>query len=369
MKIFIRTDASYQIGTGHVMRCLTLADHLRRGGAEVTFICRDHPGFKPDAITDRDFELILMEYSEEGASNKDHTEIYKRWLAYPEEIDRDQTLAAIAQTERAADWLIVDHYGINAPWHTELRRAAEYIMVIDDLADRKLDCDLLLNQNCIPDLESKYEILVAGECRKLLGPDFAVIRQEFLEYREKAEQLRRDNHLFIFFGGSDLTGETVKTIEAINSLNVDITADIVIGAANQSSDKIKSLCEKNPGFTCHTSVDNMAELMAQASLAIGAGGTTTYERACLGIPTIFIAIAENQIPVSHGADIIGIGKYLGVSSEVTPEKIAGAVSYLLGDPDQLTQIRQNALRKVDGQGVERVVSANFEKRPVESPEP
>lgn len=366
MNIFFRTDVSYEIGTGHLMRCLTLADRLQSEGAEITFICRDHPGFDGNIIKDHGFELILLEYSARGAVNASHENIYTRWLAYPWNVDRDQTISAIAQTELRAEWLVADHYGIDHEWQSGLRRAVDNIMVIDDLANRKHDCDLLLDQNCHVDYKSRYDELVSPETVKLLGPDFAMLRPEFTEVRSGGLAHRIENRVFVFFGGADLTNETQKTIEALNEIDIPWTADIVVGSANRNRETIEKLCRDNPDIIFHTNIKNMAELMAKASLAVGAGGTTTYERAALGLPTIFIAIADNQISVSRGADFLGLGKYLGESSNVSRSELSAAIELLLTDPKQLQQISLRAADLVDGFGVNRVVGEIIEKVPTES---
>lgn len=353
MNICIRTDASYDIGTGHLMRCLTLAEYLRREGAEIYFVCRDHPGIDYKAVIDKDFELILLEYTATHATNRNHDDLYKRRLAYPPDVDRDQTLAAIAQLEKPIDLLIVDHYGIDAGWERGLRRAVEMIMVIDDLANREHDCDILLDLNCHIDMESRYDNLVPESCLKLLGPEYALLREEFLRLREEAAELRKDNHLFVFFGGFDRTNETARTIRALTGIEKPFTADIIVDSANINREEIFALCSGNSNFVIRENAGNMAELMASASLAIGAGGTTTYERACLGLPALIIAITENQISIAEGAQHFGIGQYLGESSEVTVSQIAAKVTELLFDSERLEEFRRANLELIDGYGVSR----------------
>lgn len=165
MNISFRTDASLQIGTGHVMRCLTLADELRRQGADIVFICREHPGNLIDLIEGKGHPVVrlLQADAEYMATSEDVT--HATWLGVSWQQDAAETLTALGNTQ--PEWLIVDHYALDRRWGQKLRLHVGKIMVIDDLADRLHDCDLLSDQNLYPAMESRHDKLIPDNCQKL----------------------------------------------------------------------------------------------------------------------------------------------------------------------------------------------------------
>jgi UDP-2,4-diacetamido-2,4,6-trideoxy-beta-L-altropyranose hydrolase len=169
MNIVIRADAAVHIGSGHVMRCLTLADELRRHGASVTFICRDWDGHLQTHIMGKGYECVLLPRSETAFHAEDDE--YAHWLGVPIATDAAETLAVCAGLRKRVDWCITDHYAIDARWHSELRPHVGKIMVIDDIANRPHDCDLLLDQNLYDNADERYKQLVPAHCRLLLGPE------------------------------------------------------------------------------------------------------------------------------------------------------------------------------------------------------
>lgn len=349
MNILIRADSSIQIGTGHVMRCLALADGLRRHGATVSFACRELPGNICSLIEASGYAvhrlLVPGGGNAQGAGNLDWRD------------DAQQTASSLAAGKAATDWLIVDHYALDRKWETMMRPYVGRIMAIDDLADRTHDCDLLLDQNLCENFEMRYEGLTRTHCRKLLGPRYALLRAEFEQERQKLRvrngSVRR---ILIFFGGSDSTNETAKALEAIRLLNrPEIAVDVVVGGGNPHKDRVKVLCDALPNARFYCQVSNMAELMANADLAIGAGGGTTWERFCLELPSLVIAVASNQEPVAEKAASEGRLLYLGKSDEVTAGSISQAVGTLLQAHGWLNFLAKSGSDLVDGRGVERVV--------------
>jgi UDP-2,4-diacetamido-2,4,6-trideoxy-beta-L-altropyranose hydrolase len=250
----------------------------------------------------------------------------------------------------------VDHYALDAEWETAMRVCAKQVMAIDDLADRKHDCDVLLDQNYYSDLESRYTNLVPKHCKQLLGPKYALLRQEFAPARR--ERKIRDGkveRIFLFFGGSDLANETGKAIRAIRSLGREsLAVDVVVGEANPHYAEVASLCAELPGVTLYRQVGNIAELMASADLAIGAGGSTTWERCALGLPSIVVSLAENQVAIAEGVHQMGAQIYLGASGEVTPVVIADQIEQLLRNPQMLVSMSEKAQQLVDPDGARRV---------------
>jgi len=325
MKVVIRADASVAIGTGHIMRCLTLADVLRGRGIQVCFISRDLPGNCCDLVVRQGFPVSRLPGECSDVRQ-----------------DAEQTAAVLSG---GADWLVVDHYGLDAVWERCLRPLVGRIMVIDDLADRPHNCELLLDQNLFNDMETRYSSLVPAECRQFLGPRHALLRHEFIEARRTLSQ--RDGvvrRMLLFFGGSDPTNETEKALQALVHVERgDILIDVVVGAANPAGERIRALCAALPNVTYHCQISNMAALMARADLAVGAGGTTTWERCFLGLPTLIIVVAGNQAQPARAADNAGLAWLMGASDEVSSQSLAAAISSLLKRPAELAELSKRCL--------------------------
>ncbi|MCL4439984.1 MAG: UDP-2,4-diacetamido-2,4,6-trideoxy-beta-L-altropyranose hydrolase [Firmicutes bacterium] len=329
MDVVFRVDASVQMGTGHLTRCLTLADGLRAKGAEkIYFVCRLLPG-------------NLCQYLE----SKGHV-VYRmpcspQWL----ETDAGDTRTLLAGIG-GINWLVVDHYALDSRWETQMRPYARKIMVIDDLADRPHDCDLLLDQNLYENMETRYRGLVQEHCRQLLGPKYALLRPEFRDARKNLRNRDGAVHrILVFFGGSDPTNETAKALEAVRMINrPDIYLDVVVGAANPHRNQIKQLCSTLPNTAFFCQVSNIANLMAEADLAIGAGGTATWERCFLGLPSITMIVARNQADTTAAVAAHGAAWNLGWSGGVSPDRLADSVKMALGNPALLRDIGLNAMR-------------------------
>jgi UDP-2,4-diacetamido-2,4,6-trideoxy-beta-L-altropyranose hydrolase len=330
VRIFLRADASFSLGSGHVMRCLTVAEALAATGADISFICRDYPGNLCDVIAQKGYRVFRLDATPPLDS------------AQGKEEDARKT-ARILGEAGGGRWLVVDSYALDASWESHQRRCADRIMVIDDLADRRHDCDLLLDQNLYHDMEHRYDLLVPAGCRRLLGPRHALLRKEFIAARRDLR--KRDGvvrRILVSFGGSDPTGETEKALEALRRLDAGLEIDVVFGANNPDRERLTSLCADIPSCTAHCQVSNMAELMAAADLALGSGGATTWERCYLGLPSITVVVAENQLQLNIAAAEAGITWNLGWSSEVTSDTMAEAIAAALRAPAVLTEMSARA---------------------------
>lgn len=342
MNIVIRTDASIEIGSGHAMRCLTLATQLKRHGAEVTFFCRDIKGNSIAYLRDQGMSVKALPSIAGNEAGVQWTQ--ENWV-----LDAEQTIALIKDSDHEVNLLIVDHYGLDRRWESKLRQFTEYIMAIDDLADRRHDCDLLLDQNYYLHMERRYTGLVPEDCIQMLGPDYVLLRDEFLhaasELRERTGKIR---NILIFFGGSDPSGETIKAIDAIKELNrPEIEVRVVVGASNPKRDEIEKLCGEMPNVHFYCQVSNMAELMWQADLAIGAGGATTWERCFLGLPTMTVVIAHNQLEATmllHNKEVI---LYIGESKNICSETIKRNLVNLIGNQKKVRRFSENSMMIVN----------------------
>jgi UDP-2,4-diacetamido-2,4,6-trideoxy-beta-L-altropyranose hydrolase len=356
MKVVFRVDASIQMGSGHVMRCLTLANELREQGAEITFLCREYKGHLFNLIVSSNHRLLRLAPAIKMAKGR---LAHAPWLGTTQEEDALQTEEVLKVIEYP-DWLVVDHYALDVEWEKSMRAYVKHIMVIDDLADRVHDCDLLLDQNLhLADMETRYDKLVPSLCKILLGPKYALLRPEFKEARSNLKA--RDGNvkrIFVFFGGSDSTNETGKTLRAIKQLDrSDIAIDVVMGSTNLHHKDIAGLCAQFFEAALHCQVNNISELMARADIAIGAGGSTTWERCALSLPALTISIAENQVSIAEGVGQTNAQIYLGTASEVTSEIIVSQLEGLLQRPQKLIAMSEAGQRLVDTNGSHRIIKA------------
>lgn len=326
------------------MRCLTLAASLRDAGADVSFISREHPGHLFDVIKALGFPLHRLPAPMSPAEG---------WLGVLPDLDRAETQEVLAR-EGSADWLIVDHYGLDRGWEAGLRPWARRLLVIDDLANRRHDCDVLLDQNLCAGMETRYEGLVPPSCQQLIGPNYALLRPEFRSARQDAAprdgQVRR---LLIFFGGVDATNETAKALAAVDRLGLhELPIDVVAGASNPHLNMLRARCAEMPGVSLHVAVQNMAELMARADLALGAGGTTTWERCYLGLPTLILTLAENQVPLVQAVAAANAAWNLGAADTVKVEDLSAALQRVLATPHEIADVSRRAwaLMQMNDQG-------------------
>ena len=300
MRVVVRADASLQIGTGHVMRCLTLATGLADRGAQVDFICRAHEGNLIALIEQRGFRVITLPLAAGGDKASPDQPAHAHWLGCDWQTDAQQSLDAIFGM---VDWIIVDHYALDHRWETAVRAKCARIMCIDDLADRSHDCDLLLDQS-LGRCSQDYIPLVPKPATLLLGPKYALLRPEFAQWRDASLARRKTPHLrhiLVTMGGVDADNVTGRVLTALQGSDIAMLDKItvVLGPHAPWCDQVTSQAADMPVPTQVSSgVDNMAELMTSCDLAIGAGGSTTWERCALGVPTLTIVLAENQQEVA-----------------------------------------------------------------------
>lgn len=366
MKVVFRADASLQIGTGHVMRCLTLADELSRQGHECCFVCRAHPGHLGDLIKSKGYDLTLLPIVPVGAELHSGTgtpDDYAQWLGATWQEDARQTLEAIAGQK--PDSLVVDHYALDARWEGVVASAVGNIMVIDDLANRPHECRFLLDQN-LGRVHSDYDGLLPEDSQRLIGPRYALLRPEFSELRERSLKRRQKpklKRILISLGGVDRTNVTGQVLDALaeSALPHDTELDIVMGATAPYLDDVRLQTAGLPfNATVNVNVKDIAERMCLADLSIGAAGSTSWERCCMGLPSITVVLAENQrligkaLAESGGAFLVDISR---ISSEIPI-----LVEHFLSSGDERQLMTQNAAAVCDGTGGGRVVAALIGER-------
>lgn len=327
LNVAIRADASVQLGTGHVIRCLTLADLLHKHlQANITFICSEIPAPLEEQIQSKGYQVLRIG---EGPF-------------MDEKADDELTRACAERSGLVWDWMVVDHYKLGRHWETSMRSHAKKMMAIDDLADRPHDCDLLLDQNYYFNLASRYEKLVPPHCKLCLGPQFALLRSQFYRHRE-AKEAGAARNVLIFYGGSDPTNETAKALKAIDRADFNgIYFDVVVGAANPNKHHIEVICSGQPNVRFHCQVEDMAALMHKADLTLGAGGTSHWERLYMRLPAIITTVADNQVETTTALADRNVIKYLGHYNETASAMIADAVQACFEQAGMLKQMRDAA---------------------------
>jgi UDP-2,4-diacetamido-2,4,6-trideoxy-beta-L-altropyranose hydrolase len=356
MNVIFRTDASTRIGTGHVMRCLTLATAIRERGGTVSFVCRRLSGHLCDFIAQRGWKVLMLPAVESDSGPADtRSDIASLAVCWSE--DAVQTREVIESMDEFCDWLVVDHYALGGQWESAMRGSAKHIMVIDDLADRVHDCDVLLDQNFASARHRRYGELVPARARQLLGSRYALVRSEFLLQRE-ASLARRDGHfqrLLVSMGGADPDNDTATALTGIAQLATrGIAVEVVLGQANPWQDEIRALCRDIPGSELHVQTEHMAQLMTRADLAISACGSTTWERCVVGLPAIVAIQSDDQAPIAQAIQDIGGHQVLGWSRTLTACEYWHAIDSIT--PDELIRMSTISARLCDGQGADRVAS-------------
>jgi UDP-2,4-diacetamido-2,4,6-trideoxy-beta-L-altropyranose hydrolase len=367
-RVAFRADASLEAGTGHVMRCLTLADALREKGAECWFVCRAHPGHLAELIRSRGHHCHLLDTAPESEQDiaSASSPAHARWLGCDWVLDAAQSRDILAELHPA--WLVVDHYALDASWESRLRHHVGRIMVIDDLADRPHDCDLLLDQN-LGRQPDDYRELVPPGCTLLTGPRYALLRPEFAAlrgYSLERRQLPVLKQVLITMGGVDKFNVTGQVLNALRCapLPDDCRILVVMGPKAPWLTQIEDLAA-----TLHwptevlVNANNMAQLMASSDLAIGAAGSTSWERCCLGLPTLMMIIADNQRKVA--GYLMSAGAAECIQTENMEENIINWFNNYISAPGISTKMTRCAISIIDGLGAWRVsdviVSTSMER--------
>ena len=353
IKILFRVDASQQIGTGHFMRCFTLADALSQRGAQIQFISRHLPESLQAMLLVKGYEFRMLE---SPANEKIDDLAHSYWLGTTQRSDAEEVFQLLSF--RTWDWLVVDHYALDARWESKLRQTVKNILVIDDIADRKHDCDLLLDQNFYSDMQSRYSGKVPEPCRLLLGPRYALLRDEFRQLHQQVKPRTGPvKRVLVFFGGVDIDNFTGRAIDALVELDMNgLHVDVVIGAEHPCREQIQAACAAHR-FICYVQTDRMAELMAKADFAIGAGGSATWERCCLGLPSIVFCLANNQRDIVKGLDLIGAGQYIDSQVVSNSSALKDYILEFIKNRKHFKSLSEKAYTITDGEGVNRVCEA------------
>jgi UDP-2,4-diacetamido-2,4,6-trideoxy-beta-L-altropyranose hydrolase/UDP-4-amino-4,6-dideoxy-N-acetyl-beta-L-altrosamine N-acetyltransferase len=333
------------------MRCVTLADGLSRLGYGVRFVCKDHPSNLISYLRNRGYIVYVIPICNETKS--DDLLKHSGWLGGTQDDDAQKTMEAVKSLE--IEWMIIDHYSIDERWHQKVRKIAKRILVIDDLADRKHDCDLLLDQN--PGAAKElYRDLVPENCTLLLGPKYALLRPEFAKWRGVSLERRRNSsfvqNVIVSFGGVDLNNATSEVLNALQELPSLARAEVHVLLGSQSPHRSSveaaaELCSNK--VILHQNTSCTAKLLSDADFAIGASGSSAYERCVLGVPTITYVIADNQIRVATVLENLGATILINSISD-----LPDAVRTLEGS---LLEYSHNSAFVLDGEGLPRTLNS------------
>lgn len=304
MNVVIRADASIHIGSGHIMRCLVLAHALKELGHTISFSSRPQQGDLIDFVRKRGFkvhELGTPVYWQTPVDSSD----YVAWLQVPWQED---AVSLIKQIDDV-DLLIVDHYSLNADWELLVKNSLSCkVFVIDDLV-RKHHADLILDQTLLRD-SKEYEDINPNS-NVLTGCDFALLNPLFLDYRNEIlkqnKALSRPIKILVTMGGIDQPNATLRVLSALSAVksNSRISVTVLLGPKAPHYFQVREFSLKHLEWITHIDfVDNMAELMSNSCIAIGAPGSTSWERACLGIPSVVIPLAENQTCIASNLEAV-----------------------------------------------------------------
>lgn len=347
MIVLIRADASASIGHGHVMRCLALAEAVRARGGEAIFLCRELPGHAFAAIQASGHELRVLDADSDVPA-----------------VDADATVRACAD-RCPADWVVVDHYGLDAGWAERVGGLAPRLLAIDDLANRPLACSLLLDVNWHEAPAARYAAQLVRHCVQLHGPRWALLRREFAAARaagvERDGVLRR---ILVCFGGSDPADATGQVVEGLRGQVEGLQVDVVVGAGYRLLSRLKKRLAEVPGggFSLAVAPADMAARMRAADLFIGSGGTMTWERACVGLPGITLPIADNQLELCARLDTEAEGIDLGPPSSASIARLPPMLAALRASPERLRSMSRAIAQRCDGRGATRVVEQLYALR-------
>ncbi len=347
MRVLIRADASPTIGSGHIARCLTLARVLRKQGTHVAFACRQLPGHRLDSLRAEGFETFALP---ERYPDEDPQQAIESMLPWQADI---AALGQVLESHPAFDWIIADHYGLDHHWQTAARRWAPRIAAVDDLATRQYSVDLLLNQNLSGTPEA-YASLLTPDCQTLLGPRFALLRDEFccpaIEIKPRARRV------LVNFGGFDAAMQTHHAMLALADFH-ELEVDFVAGADNPAWEQMQSLVDYRPNWRLHRFVSDFYQMMTEVDLFIGAGGGTSWERAAMGLPTICIAVSNNQQANGEVMATSGAHVFLGNRDRVSVEQLHQTIGFVVGNQGIRQSLAERSRQLVDGRGAQRVAVA------------
>lgn len=327
--VVFRVDSSKILGSGHIQRCITLANYLKAHRISSVFISKDFEGNFGYLLEKAAFPIHFIDHHLNEKEDSEATlELIKKW---------------------SISTLVIDCYALSSTFEHPIKKAGFKILVIDDLMNRPHECDLLLDQNYRNDYTKAYDQLLPSDTLKFLGPTYSLLRPQFFEAKPKAQlKIKKIKNIFVFFGGSDSTKETLRFL---NSVLMDSLHHyhVLLSKGNVALKEILAI--KNGGnFTLHVDAENVADIMLRCDFYIGSGGTITWERMILNLSGLVISVADNQIPGAEALAKDGLHSYLGPAENVDYKKL----------PKMLLDLEKNSLKDINEQILkyQRIFSTN-----------
>ena len=335
--IFIRVDSSTKIGYGHFIRCMALADTLKKN-FKINFISRSLEGSLISDIQDKRFGIFRFYSNSEKINEKN---------------DAQKTISLIKKHSGQKNILIIDNYQLSKKWETYVKPFVHKLIVIDDLPNRSHNCDLLIDQNLHTKVNGLYKGLIPSNCIKLIGPKFSMIRKEFRMMRKSVKPRTFPiKKILVSFGGSDIENQTPVALNSIKKMNGKINVDVVVGKANKCKKTLKIFCNKNKHFTYHEQIDNIADLMLSSDLSIGSSGSTTWERCSLGLPAIVSISSNDQRDIANSLSRKKCIINLGDVKKLKESSYINVITNL--KKNDLRNMSKNSMSLVDGNGTQRI---------------
>lgn len=332
----IRVDGSSQIGTGHIIRCLSLADELSHRGFKVIFCTRDYDSRLIEKITSRGFESFLI----------------------PETVSMEEDVKNFTMLceKHNTDFVITDNYHFTDDYLKYLRQNLRVIVSIDDIAETYFCSDILVNQNIYATKEI-YHGKISNVTKLLLGPRYAILGSEFCSYHSLEKESGTVKEVLVTLGGVDLENQTLKVLRGLDKVEEDFSVTVVLGVSNSHMEELVSFAESSQrNIRIRVNVSNMAELMHNADIAISASGTTSWELCCTGLPIIMMALADNQRNIGKRLSEAGISINLGWFHDVSEFMIRESVERLIYNPGIREDMGKKGKALVDGNGAGRIVN-------------
>lgn len=334
--LVFRVDSGFNIGSGHLMRCITLANYLKKSvKLKCYFIVRENEGSFNNIVIENGFNLLLID----GPEPKGNVDNYSDWLGTSQAIDAIQSLEVLKKNDlQKIDILVIDHYALDITWEKRFRSISKKIVVIDDLADRQHSCDILLDQNLAPNYKNRYNDLIPQNSKTFLGISFCLLRKDFIDAKKSIKVRTKLSNVLIFLGGVDKDNATMQILLTLRAkLSEFQSVTVIVGQSNPHKIQVKEFCNEYRNCSFHEQVSNMAEIMSQSDLAIGAGGATTGERIFLGLPSLVFSLAPNQVAVARYLHENNFITFLGDQNNIASSNIILEIDKYLDSPHLLKE--------------------------------
>lgn len=345
--LIFRVDSSNLIGSGHFMRCFNLA--LKMKEFKTTFICRHIHSNQKKTLKNQKINLLLNKTK----GKKTFEDFYLNWLGVTEQIDAKDTIKNIKVLKNVI--LVVDSYSLSKTWLDILKPFVIKTIVIDDLANRKLNCDALIDHNYFKNYEHRYQNLVNSNCKTLLGPKFSLISDDLIKFKKKELYFSKLESILIYFGSSDNYNLTLFTLETLlESRYKKLIFKVILRKDHENFIKIQNLSNQFKNIELFSFTNNIGYFFKKCDLAIGAGGTTTWERILIGIPSLIITVAENQKEFVEDLDEDKIIYHLGNFLTLKNDDIINKIDFIVGNKVEVIKNLKRGQNLLDGKGLSRV---------------